>query len=125
MVFDSLGRSHTSCCLLVLVRPSKREVGWCLATTESKLGVTLCPVRSVQTEGERNLETILCHDLHTCLAAACCGVGSFCSTGNIISSDCVNVEPVEYSVRAALTRVDDRQIVSKIEETLGKDMLGR
>ena len=33
LVFDNLGSSHTSCCLLVFVRPSSREVGWCLAIT--------------------------------------------------------------------------------------------
>ena len=28
LMFDNLGSSHTSCCLLVFLRPSSREVGW-------------------------------------------------------------------------------------------------
>lgn len=87
LVLDSQGSSHTSYCSLVLVRPSRREVGWCLATTESKFGVTLWPVRSVLREGDMKRKTILCHDLHTILAVACWGVGSICRTGSMISSD--------------------------------------
>jgi len=41
LILDSRGSSHTSCCLLVFVRPSKRDEGWYLATTDRRLGVTL------------------------------------------------------------------------------------
>jgi len=36
----------------------------------------------------------------------------------------VRAEPVEYNVRAALTLVEERQMVSRMEDILGKDILG-
>ena len=34
------------------MRLSNRKVGWCVATTNSRLGVTLCPTRLVESEGD-------------------------------------------------------------------------
>ena len=58
------------------------------------------------------------------MAVSCWGVGSICRTGSMISSDWVRGDPVEYRVRAALTLVEERQIVSRMEDTLDRDMLG-
>lgn len=84
----------------------------------------MCPVRSVNTAGARHLDTILCQDLQTSFTIACCGVESIVSIGIMISSDCVREVPVLYRVMADLTLLEERQIVSRMEEILDKDAVG-
>lgn len=124
LMLESLGSSHISCCLLVLVNPSIKDEGWYFATTERRFGVTLCPERSHKTEGAMKRDIILFQDLQTILAEACWGVDSICNMGIMISSARVRGDPVLYKVKAPLTRLEDRQIVSRMEEILGKDGVG-
>jgi len=124
LILESLGNSHISCCLLVLVNPSIRDEGWYLATTERRFGVTLCPERSHKTEGAMKRDIILFQDLQTILTVACWGVDSICNMGIMISSAWVRGDPVLYKVKAPLTLVEDRHIVSKMEEIRGKDGVG-